>query len=442
MSGPLELQGGSRVAVVGGGPAGAFFTIFALQMACMVDKDLEITIYDPKDFTREGAAGCNRCGGVISELMLQMLAVEGINLPETVIQRGIDSYRLHTARGSVSIETPSQEHSIATVYRGGGPKGLVGREKESFDGFLLDLAVQKGARHLPLKVDRVETGGGLPRLYGGGELLQEADLVIGAFGVNSPSAGIFASRGFGYRPPRTMKAAIAEIGCDETVISEHFGSSIHLFLLPGKGVKFAALIPKKTYLTLCILGREMSRSGVDSFLSHPVVQKALPPSLPFEPACRCLPKMNVGAPPAAFDDRIAVIGDAGATRLFKDGIGAAYTMGKAAATTAVFHGISRRDFGRVFHPAHRSLRVDNWFGRYLFFVTDLYKKYGFMTSGMLKVVEEEQKNQSSGKRLSWILWNLFTGNERYRTVFGKAIDLPMHIDLWQEFARIITGKEP
>ena len=95
-----------------------------------------------------------------------------------------------------------------------------------------------------------------------------------------------------------QKAAIAEIGCEEAVISEHFGSSIHLFLLPGLGVKIAALIPKKTYLTLCLLGREMSGARVDSFLSHPVFKSALPPSLSFEPACRCLPKMSVGPPPS------------------------------------------------------------------------------------------------------------------------------------------------
>jgi hypothetical protein len=61
---------------------------------------------------------------------------------------------------------------------------------------------------------------------------------------------------------------------------------------------------------------------------------------------------------------------------------------------------------------------------------------------MLKVVEDEQKDPAGRKRLSWILWNLFTGNERYRTVFAKAIDLPMHLDLWKEFAQIVTGRRP
>jgi len=59
-SGPYALEDGSRIAVVGGGPTGSFFSIFALKLAKMLDKKLKITIYDPKNFTKDGPAGCNR----------------------------------------------------------------------------------------------------------------------------------------------------------------------------------------------------------------------------------------------------------------------------------------------------------------------------------------------------------------------------------------------
>lgn len=90
------LDDGSKIAVVGGGPTGSFFAYFALKMAQMLGKEIEVTIYEPKVFTKDGPGGCNRCGGIISELLVQMLAVEGINLPDTVVQKGINSYRLHT----------------------------------------------------------------------------------------------------------------------------------------------------------------------------------------------------------------------------------------------------------------------------------------------------------------------------------------------------------
>ena len=165
MADPFSLEDGSRIAVIGGGPTGSFFSIFALKMAKMMGKDINVTIYEPKDFTRDGPAGCNRCGGVISELLVQNLAVEGIILPESLVQRGINSYKLYTAHGKVLIETPTFERTIATIYRGGGPKGAAGKDKESFDNFLLNAAVREGAVHAPLKIDRIEYKNGRPVLF-------------------------------------------------------------------------------------------------------------------------------------------------------------------------------------------------------------------------------------------------------------------------------------
>ena len=159
------LQDGSCIAVIGGGPSGSFFSIFALKMARMLGKELNITIFEPKDFTKDGPGGCNRCGGVISELLVQTLALEGITLPDSVVQRGINSYQLYTDFGRTSIATPAHEKTIATVYRGGGPKGTIGDDKDSFDKFLLDMAIEEGAAHEKIRVDRVEYANGKPVLY-------------------------------------------------------------------------------------------------------------------------------------------------------------------------------------------------------------------------------------------------------------------------------------
>lgn len=169
MAEDYTLRNSARIAVVGGGPAGSFFSFFVLKMAKMMDRTIHVTVYEPKDFTRDGPAGCNKCGGIISELLVQNLAVEGIVLPATVVQRGIDSYKLHTQCGKVYIETPSKEKTIATVYRGGGPRGIVGSDKESFDRFLLNLAVKEGAIHQPAKIDRIEYVNGTPALFAGEE---------------------------------------------------------------------------------------------------------------------------------------------------------------------------------------------------------------------------------------------------------------------------------
>jgi len=179
--------------------------------------------------------------------------------------------------------------------------------------------------------------------------------------------------GFGYRKPETVTAAIAEIWMDKNTISEYFGTSVNLFLLPVRDIKFAAIIPKGTYVTVCILGKNIDHNTVNAFIDHPVVQSALPGKGAYEIACRCLPKMNIRAPEVAFADRVVLCGDAGSTRLFKDGLGAAYIMGKAAAKTAIFHGISKNHFRDHYQPVYKSIMVDNLYGKFLFAATDLHE---------------------------------------------------------------------
>lgn len=75
-----ELDDGSRVAVMGGGPAGSFFSYFLLQIAHRAGLSLQLDIYEPRDFAATGPKGCNMCGGIISESLVQSLAAEGITL--------------------------------------------------------------------------------------------------------------------------------------------------------------------------------------------------------------------------------------------------------------------------------------------------------------------------------------------------------------------------
>ncbi len=436
------LEKGARIAVVGGGPSGSFASIFALKMARLVGKPISLTIFEPKDFCRCGPIGCNHCGGVVSELLVQTLAVEGLNLPDEVLQRGINGYRLHTTVGSVAISTPSLENSIATVHRGAGPLGVDCSGKRSFDGFLMQEAIKQGATHRAEKVDGLVFRDGKPALICGKTETEPYDLVVCATGIKSPASHFLETAGIGYRRPSTVTTAIVEVGMDPDFLAKTFGNAIQLFLLPIENVTFAAVIPKGNYATVCLLGKVMNHETVERFPHHDLVRKVFPPDWSGKPCCRCLPKMNIGAPRVPFADRVVVCGDAGSTRLFKDGIGAAYMMGKAVATTAVLQGVSAKHFRRFYLPVYRSIVRDNYFGKYLFAVTDLCKKYPLLTRAMVGVLREEQSHPHSRKRLSTILWNMFTGNERYKNIFGKAMDLPMHLDIWSGLLTTATRRQP
>ena len=76
----------------------------------------------------------------------------------------------------------------------------------------------------------------------------------------------------------------------------------------------------------------------------------------------------------------------------------------------------------------------------LYFLADLYKNYGLLTKWMLQVVREEQSDPQDLKKLSSVLWNMFTGNERFKNIFATAVSLPMSFDLWRAFARSLVRR--
>ncbi|MGZ8459857.1 MAG: cyclic nucleotide-binding domain-containing protein [Candidatus Deferrimicrobiaceae bacterium] len=418
----LTLENGSRIAVIGGGPAGSFFSYFLLAMAERIGIQLHVDIFEPKDFTRTGPAGCNMCGGIVSESMVQLLTTEGINLPPTVVQRGIDSYVLHMDVGCVRIETPRREKRIAAVHRGCGPLGIVGKTWQSFDQFLLDLATAKGASVIRDRVGSVHWTNGRPGLRTKGGVTGEYDLLVGAMGVNTAALKLFESFGLGYRPPKTAKTYIAEFHLGRERLRSYLGNSMHVFLLNLPRLEFAALIPKGEYVTVCLLGEGIDKGLVDSFLDTPEVKRCFPPgwSVPKE-FCRCFPSINIEGAEQPYADRMVFIGDSGVSRLYKDGIGGSYRTAKAAAKTAIFHGVSAEDFRRHFLPVCRALSLDNRIGKVIFTVTRLIQKSRFARNGVLRMTTAEQQGRGGQLRMSGVLWDTFTGSAPYRDVFLRTL---------------------
>jgi flavin-dependent dehydrogenase len=441
------LGDGARIAVVGGGPSGSFFSYFAMKMAAILGRKVSITIFEPKDFAGMGEGCCNYCGGIISEIMVQTLAVEGYNIPSSVIQRAINSYVLYTDKGKVRINTPAMEKTIATVHRGSGQKGMASKNRESFDSYLLQRAIESGAEHRPEVVDRIAFENGRPVLFSSGKRLMDADLLVGAYGVNSHQAPFFEEGVFSKSSPSSVKAAITEITLDPDEVVSRFGTSVHLFMLPIVNVRFAAIIPKHSYVTLCILGKNLNEKMMEKFLYHPSVSALFPEGKLDLIGCHCLPMINVGALPVPYADRVVMVGDSGSTRLYKDGIGAAYFMAKSAAKTAIMYGVGAKQFKKHYMPDYRSLVRDNRYGWFLFLTAELFRDSSINTRAMLRLVRKEQEDiRGHRKFLSPVLWDMFTGNERYRNVFWRAINPLLVLKLLKSvravlIERIIRGKQ-
>ncbi|MHC4767923.1 MAG: NAD(P)/FAD-dependent oxidoreductase [Planctomycetota bacterium] len=437
----LELESGSRVAVIGGGPAGSLFTYFLLEFADRIGLDLAVDMYEPRDFSKPGPGGCNMCGGIISETLVQNLAAEGVNLPDTVVQRGIDSYVLHMDVGTVRIETPLNEKRIAAVHRGGGPRDVKVQKWESFDQHLQKLAVDRGANVVRQRVDDVTWNDGRPQIKSPDGNAQPYDLLAAAVGVNSPALKLFQAMEVGYEAPEAVKTFISEYYFGEEVISSALGTAMHVFLLNIPRLEFAAIVPKGDYVSVCLLGEEIDKDLVKAFLESPEVTECMPVDWkPETRSCFCSPRINVKGSSRPFADRLVFVGDCGVTRLYKDGIGAAYRTAKAAATTAIFKGIGAESFREHYLPACAAIRKDNTLGKVIFTVTRAVQKRRYARRALLRMTAREQRRRGNSKLMSQVLWDTFTGSAPYREIFMRTLRPTFLGELiWSTCASIATA---
>ncbi len=384
----LVLEDGATIAVVGGGPSGSFFAYFAFEHADRYGLDINIDILEAKDFTCDGPAGCNNCGGIVSESLIQMLSTEGIVLPSDVIRKGIETYTLHLEQGSTEIEAPVDEQRIASMFGGLGPKGCTPGGQRSFDDYLLELCESKGANIIHDRVVDMERKDNGILLKTKSNVEKEYDLVVGAVGLNKKTFGLFHKINPSFVFPQTTRTHICEIHLGEKLINKHFGNSMHVFLLNLPNIKFGALIPKAKYVTLVLLGADINKEIVASFLDSEPVKKCFPKEIDLDSiiTCRCYPFINIKGAKSAFDDRVILIGDSASSKLYKNGIGAAYITAKAAANTAIFQGISKKDFNKHFQPTCRNLETDNTIGKFIFMVTTIIQKTPVLKRAMLKMV--------------------------------------------------------
>ena len=419
----LVLNDGSQIAVIGGGPAGSFFAYFVLYFAQKFDVEVNVDIYESKNFNLAGPPGCNHCGGIVSESLVQQLATEGIVLPSQVIRQGIQSYAMHFEQGSALIDTPFHEQRIASMFRGMGPKGLDNSDMLSFDHYLLEKAAKLGAHiiHDQVVVLDKHPDGVIVKSKSGDE--KKYDLVVGAVGLNKHALKLFKAVNPKFVEPATTKTYICEFRMDSQLIEEYFGNSMHVFLINMPNIKFGALIPKGEYVTLVLLGSNINKKVVDAFLNSETVKNCFPEDVDMHNImpCQCYPSINVKGAKSAIADRILLLGDSASSKLYKNGIGAAYITAKAAAKTVIFDGISEKELRKNFLPVCNNLDRDNLVGKFIFIVTTVIQRSGILKRGVLRMVVEEQQKKENKRIMSSVLWDTFTGSASYTSILKRTM---------------------
>jgi flavin-dependent dehydrogenase len=437
------LHDGSRIAVIGAGPSGSMFSYFVLNMAESVGLDLKVDLYEPRQFCHGGPSGCNHCGGVVSESLVQRLATEGISLPDGVVQRGLEAYTMHMDVGNVDIATPLHESRIAGVYRGNGPRNSPPLDTHSFDGYLQQLAADRGARPVRRLVTDIRSEGDVMKVECADGRCEDYELVVTACGVNSHLLKSLEHLAEDHEPPALKTTFICEFRLGREAIRETLGQSMHVFLLDIPNLKFAALVPKGDYATFVLLGHELNEELLDRFFNSAEFKSCFPGAVVPRHVCHCYPRINIRTARPPYGDRLVMIGDSGATRLYKDGIGAAYRTAKAAARTAVFHGVSAEDFREYYWPLCRKIQNDNYVGKLVFWFGGLIQKAGFARRGVLRMIEVEQQQSKGARRMSSVLWDMFSGSAPYTDIFLRTLR-PAFIGslAWNLVAGNLPAKRP
>ncbi len=487
--GRTELKNGSTVAIIGGGPAGAFFAIHLLRRARELQRQLKVILFErrrpaslqPLPHPPDCWKGCNYCAGGISPKLNDVLKELDLRLPQEVIQSRIESITIQGFWKNIELEVPAGREMFS-VYRGSRPD-IRSFGFTNFDSFLLDAALKAGAGLIcgeVLEVIRQENGKPLVRHQARGtEARLEADLVVFAAGVNE-EAGLAPERSRmlqclqrlvpSFKPPRVRRALIFELQARPSV-PESLVGTIH-FVEYGSArlpVEMCSLVPKRGFITVVLVGasvdgaatRTETQAIMKQFLELPHIRKLISPSVQLSPACICRPNMVVGSARHPFGDRIAAVGDIVTARLYKDGILSAHQTAQALAETVLTLGVDGASLKEGYGPTLRRFRADNRFAALVFLLHRVFFSSSVLSRVLYQAVITERKSTPSGqRRLERILWRIGSGDDNYRDIFfamahpatvwsvltgGAVITLRNYLTelgfglRWEGFGRFTTG---
>jgi len=407
------LTDGAAIGVIGAGPAGTFFSLHLQRMLKETGRSAFITLFDRKTFDDSGPSGCNMCAGAIGRQMVRKLQEIGLPLDEQVIQRIADGYEIHGRDVSVNVVNP--EHgTIYTVFRGGGPVASPGGRK-SFDQFLLDETLRRGAEFLHERVDSVQRIRGGFRVRTTEGQSREFDFLVGAFGVNSVIAKMLMP---GYVPPGTWHTVQAELPVANEFIMDRLSNRIHIVPARGKAIRFLAITPKNNFLTLTGIGKHVRIADLErERTENHVLRGLLPPAA--NVLCHCHPKVPVGTARNPFSDRVAIVGDAFISRYLKNGIESSFDTSRILADAVVRFGISEDGLRNNFYrTCIRQFRYDNYWGKALFGMYESVLRKGRFSDALLKGVIADSAGQQGTQ--AHILWSVFAGDAPYREIAREA----------------------
>ena len=446
----INLPDGATVAIIGGGPAGAFFVIHLLKKARAAGKNFKVVVFERRRHASAGAPcacgshwrGCNYCAGGISPRLHQVLEDLSLQLPEAVVQSRIHSVTIQGFWKNIELEVPD-DRQMVSVFRGSRP-GWTAGEVQSFDGFLLDQALAAGATLIEGDVVGVQRpDGGKPEItynLKGAEKQLQADFVVFAVGVNdsttspggqSPLLQTVERLMPGFERPKTRRTLIFELQSGSE-LPAHLKDSIFFVEYGSKSLplEMCSLVPKRRCVTVVLVGRCVdeardpaeTRGIMRRFVELPHIRRTLSPLSDLTAVCACSPSMVVGSARNPFGDRVSAVGDLVTSRLYKDGILSAHQTASALAETLVGGGVDEASLRQGYGPTLNRFARHNRFASLVFLLHRCFFSSSILSRVLYQAVISERKTTPSAQRhLEKILWRIASGDDEYEEIFWSMV---------------------
>jgi flavin-dependent dehydrogenase len=387
--------------VIGGGPGGVATGIALIKKARSLGRRISVTVVEGKQFV--GEQHHNQCSGVLSPPIVNLMERDlGISFPYHLGRSLITGYVLHAAHQKIVLDgetTPS-----------------VAVRRVQFDAYMLETALEYGVQVVHARATGLEFHPDRVLIYTEGVPL-EAEVVVGAFGLDEGTAALF-QRAVGYRHPPALNSIVTKYHPGEEGM-QAFGDRIHAFLPANRRIEFGAITPKGNHLTINIAGATVDSDLMASFLNMPEVCVELPcMESTLSPNSEGLQFFKGHFPRGLarnfVGDRYVMVGDAaGLVRAFKGkGVTSAIQTGMRAAEVILKEGISGWAF-QDYLQANRDILDDLPYGRGMRLLTITASHFGMMDSVLLAA----EKNP----RLRQALFDAVSAHRAYREVVRDGI---------------------
>lgn len=433
-----------RFAVVGGGPAGSFFAIYLLREARRLNRKIEVIIVEKKSASRlENNAwwskGCNFGAGGISPRLSSILEKARIRVPKEIIRGEINRIWIHGMWKNIPVKVPNRM-KMYSVFRGSLPSKVRDRQR-GLDSVLLGKAIEEGAILLQGKVEEiVSIDGDMPaltiKLDSGETVTMPASFVTVAAGVNprtgkayeeNPVIRSIRNLNPAFVPAKLRKTIVFEIKVPREILERNLKNEVYFIEYGSKDLRLEhiALVPKGDYLTVSVIGkciddavfpRELRRI-IERIVDLPQLKRILPDISRYPVACTCMPWMSVGVAKNPFAERMALIGDAAGSRLYKDGLYSAFLTASRLAHIIMHKGMDKKTLSREYGRTIRWLAQDNRYGRIVFGLIRITFSAPLLSRVLYQTFATELKTKVKSKRpLGNVLWKIASGHSDYKEI--------------------------